>query len=124
MACRSSLGQGTVNALAVIAFLAGVEVWIAGGVTDMRRGMNTLAFQVQEGMARSACRRELLFPEPIGNPIELLWRNGAGMTLHANRLEKGKRGTPDLPTLDLCPPWQALCRRRADRGAAPLLPRP
>ncbi len=26
---------------------AGVKVWIAGGVTDMRRGMNTLALQVQ-----------------------------------------------------------------------------
>ncbi len=28
----------------MIAFPAGVHVWIAGGVTDMRRGMNTLAF--------------------------------------------------------------------------------
>ena len=26
----------------MIAFPAGVRVWIAGGVTDMRRGMNTL----------------------------------------------------------------------------------
>ena len=31
----------------MIAFPAGVRVWIAGGVTDMRRGMNTLALQVQ-----------------------------------------------------------------------------
>jgi len=27
----------------MIAFPAGARVWIAGGVTDMRRGMNTLA---------------------------------------------------------------------------------
>jgi transposase len=27
----------------MIAFPAGVKVWIAGGVTDMRRSMNTLA---------------------------------------------------------------------------------
>ena len=27
----------------------GVRVWLASGVTDMRRGMNTLALQVQEG---------------------------------------------------------------------------
>jgi hypothetical protein len=33
----------------MIAFPPGVKVWIAGGVTDMRRGMNTLALQVQEG---------------------------------------------------------------------------
>ena len=36
----------------MIAFPAGVKVWIAGGVTDMRRGMNTLALQVQEGIGR------------------------------------------------------------------------
>ncbi len=32
----------------MIAFPAGVKVWIAGGVTDMRRGMNTLALQVKK----------------------------------------------------------------------------
>ena len=36
----------------MIAFPAGVKVWIAGGVTDMRRGMNTLALQVQQGLGR------------------------------------------------------------------------
>jgi transposase len=36
----------------MIAFPAGVKVWIAGGTTDMRRGMNTLALQVQEGLGR------------------------------------------------------------------------
>jgi transposase len=36
----------------MIAFPAGVRVWIAGGVTDMRHGMNTLALQVQEGLRR------------------------------------------------------------------------
>ena len=29
----------------------GVRVWLAAGVTDMRRGMNTLARQVQEGLS-------------------------------------------------------------------------
>ena len=32
---------------------SGVRVWLATGVTDMRRGMNTLALQVQEGVGRS-----------------------------------------------------------------------
>ena len=31
---------------------AGVRVWLATGVTDMRRGMNTLALQVQEDLGR------------------------------------------------------------------------
>ena len=36
----------------MIAFPAGVRVWIAGGVTDMRRGMNGLALQVQQALGR------------------------------------------------------------------------
>jgi transposase len=46
----------------MIAFPAGVRVWIAGGVTDMRCGMNSLALKVQEGLGRgnrpvgTACR--------------------------------------------------------------------
>jgi len=36
----------------MIAFPAGTKVWIAGGVTDMRRGMNTLAVAVQQGLGR------------------------------------------------------------------------
>jgi transposase len=36
----------------MIAFSAGVKVWIAGGVTEMRRGMNTLTLQVHEGLGR------------------------------------------------------------------------
>ena len=36
----------------MIAFPAGARVWIAGGVTDMRRGMNSLALSVREGLGR------------------------------------------------------------------------
>ena len=33
---------------------SGVRVWLATGVTDMRRGMNSLALQVQEGTRMQA----------------------------------------------------------------------
>ncbi len=33
-----------------------VRVWLASGVTDMRRGMNTLALQVQEAWAGTRTR--------------------------------------------------------------------
>ncbi|MGO4910502.1 IS66 family insertion sequence element accessory protein TnpB [Pseudorhodobacter sp. W20_MBD10_FR17] len=36
----------------MIAFPAGTKVWIVGGVTDMRRGMNTLAVAVQQDLGR------------------------------------------------------------------------
>ncbi|WP_165504654.1 IS66 family insertion sequence element accessory protein TnpB [Rhizobium leguminosarum] len=35
----------------MIAF-PGVKVWIAGGVTDMRCGMNDLALKMQQGLGR------------------------------------------------------------------------
>jgi transposase len=31
---------------------SGVRVWLATGATDMRRGMNSLALQVQEALQR------------------------------------------------------------------------
>ena len=31
---------------------SGVRVWLVAGVTDMRRGMNSLALQVQEALGR------------------------------------------------------------------------
>ena len=36
----------------------GVRVWLASGVTDMRRGMNTLALQVQEDLGRVSIATE------------------------------------------------------------------
>ncbi|KAA9382497.1 transposase [Neorhizobium galegae] len=36
----------------MIAFPAGVKVLIAGSVTDMRCGMNSLALKVQQGLGR------------------------------------------------------------------------
>ena len=43
----------------MIAFPAGAKVWIAGGVTDMRKGMNTLALQVQQGLGRDPYAGEI-----------------------------------------------------------------
>ena len=36
----------------MIPMSSGVRVWIATGHTDMRRGMNSLALQVQEALKR------------------------------------------------------------------------
>jgi transposase len=33
---------------------SGVRVWLAVGTTDMRRGMNSLAIQVQQALKRVA----------------------------------------------------------------------
>ena len=75
----------------MIAFPAGVKVWIAGGVTDMRRGMNTLALQVQEGLGRDPHSGEIFcFRGRRGDLVKILWHDGVGMSLYLKRLEAGK----------------------------------
>ncbi len=75
----------------MIAFPAGVKVWIAGSVTDMRRGMNTLALQVQQGLGRDPYAGEIFcFRGRRGDLVKILWHDGVGMSLYLKRLEAGK----------------------------------
>jgi len=68
-----------------------VRVWIAAGHTDMRRGMNGLALQVQEGLKRDPHAGDLfVFRGRRGDLIKVLWHDGLGMSLYAKRLERGR----------------------------------
>src|SRR5205807_9146257 len=70
---------------------SGVRVWLAVGRTDMRRGMNGLALQVQEALRRDPHAGDLyVFRGARGNLIKVLWHDGLGMSLYAKRLEKGR----------------------------------
>ena len=70
---------------------ANVRVWLAVGRTDMRRGMNGLALQVQEGLRRDPHGGDLfVFRGRTGSLIKVLWHDGLGMSLYAKRLEKGR----------------------------------
>ena len=69
----------------------GVRVWLAVGRTDMRRGMNGLALQVQEALHGDPHAGDLyVFRGARGNLIKILWHDGLGMSLYAKRLEKGR----------------------------------
>ena len=70
---------------------AGIRVWLATGVTDMRRGMNGLSLQVQEGLGRDPHAGDLfVFRGRRGNLIKILWHDGIGLSLYAKRLERGR----------------------------------
>jgi transposase len=57
----------------MIPVASGVRVWIATGHTDMRRGMNTLALQVQEVLKRDAHGGDLyVFRGKSGKLIKIL----------------------------------------------------
>lgn len=70
---------------------AGTHVWIATGATDMRRGFNGLALQVQEALRRNPHAGDLFaFRGKRGDLIKILWHDGQGLCLFAKRLERGK----------------------------------
>lgn len=70
---------------------SGARIWIAMGHTDMRRGMRSLALQVQQGLGRDPHRGDLyVFRGRSGSLCKILWHDGIGMSLYAKRLERGK----------------------------------
>src|ERR1700751_689140 len=70
---------------------SGMRVWLAVGRTDMRRGMNGLARQVQETLRRDPHAGDLyVFRGRSGSLIKILWHDGIGMSLYAKRLERGR----------------------------------
>ena len=75
----------------MIPISSGVRVWIATGHTDMRRGMNSLALQVQEALKRDPHGGDLyVFRGKSGKLIKILWHDGLGMSLYAKRLARGR----------------------------------
>jgi len=75
----------------VIPVPSDVKVWLASGVTDMRRGMNGLALQVQQVLLRDPHAGDLyVFRGRRGDLVKILWHDGLGMSLYAKRLERGR----------------------------------
>jgi len=68
-----------------------VRVWLAVGRTDMRRGMNGLALQVQQTLARDPFAGDLfVFRGRRGDMVKIIWHDGVGLSLYAKRLERGR----------------------------------
>ena len=75
----------------MIALPAGTRVWLAAGVTDMRKGMDGLAALVQTTLADNPFSGQLFaFRGRRGDLVKLLWFDGDGMCLFAKRLERGR----------------------------------
>ena len=75
----------------MIGLPSGTRIWLAAGLTDMRRGFDGLA-----ALAQSALEQEpfsghvFVFRGRRGDIVKLLWWDGQGMCLFAKRLEKGR----------------------------------
>jgi transposase len=75
----------------MIALPVGTRVWLAAGVTDMRKGMDGLAALVQTTLEDNPFSGQLfVFRGRRGDQVKLLWFDGDGICLLAKRLERGR----------------------------------
>jgi transposase len=75
----------------VIPLPAGTWVWLAAGATDMRRGFDGLARQVQQVLGQDPFSGHLfVFRGRRGDLVKVLFWDGQGLCLFAKRLERGR----------------------------------
>ena len=102
---------------------------MAAGATDMRRGMNGLALQVQQALRRDPHAGDLyVFRGKRGDLLKILWHDGLGMSLYAKRLERGRfiwpkaeTGTVSLTRAQLSMLLEGIDWRRPIRTSAPVV---
>jgi transposase len=75
----------------VISLPVGARVWLAAGATDMRRGFDGLARQVQHVLGQDPFSGHLfVFRGRRGDLVKVLCWDGQGLCLFAKRLERGR----------------------------------
>ncbi len=108
---------------------SGTRIWIAAGVTDMRRGFDGLSSFVQNTLAENPFSGHVfVFRGRRGDLIKLLWWDGDGLCLLAKRLESGRfiwpqaeSGSVSLTAAQLSMLLEGIDWRRPVRTAAPML---
>ena len=111
----------------MIAPPVGAHIWIAAGVTDLRRGFDGLATLAQSALTQDPFSGHVfVFRGRRGDIIKLLWWDGQGLCLFAKRLERGRfvwpkaeRGSVALTRAQLSMLLEGIDWRRPARTAAP-----
>jgi transposase len=106
---------------------AGTKIWIAAGVTDLRRGFDGLSAQVQNTLHQQPFSGHIfLFRGRRGDIVKLLWWDGDGLCLFAKRLERGRfiwpkvdSGTVQLSRAQLSMLLEGIDWRRVERTWTP-----
>ena len=75
------------------------RIWLACGVTDLRRGFDGLAALVQSQLAADPYGGHVfVFRGRRGNRLKILWWSGDGLNLFAKRLDGGRFVWPHAAT--------------------------
>ena len=75
----------------MIALASGLRVYLACGVTNMRKGMTGLAMLVQQTLAEDPFGGAVFaFRGRRAGLIKLLWHDGVGLCMLTKRLEQGQ----------------------------------
>jgi transposase len=109
--------------------LHGTKIWIAAGVTDMRRGFDGLSAKVQTVLEQQPFSGHVfVFRGRRGDIVKLLWWDGDGLCLFAKRLERGRfiwpqatEGTVCLTRAQLSMLLEGIDWRRPERTWTPHL---
>ena len=99
------------------------RVWIAAGVTDLRRGFTGLSALVESKLEQKPFSGHVfVFRGRRGDLIKVLWYDGDGLCLFAKRLERGRfvwpqaaSGTVSLTRAQLSMLLEGIDWRRPER---------
>ncbi|WP_282610984.1 IS66 family insertion sequence element accessory protein TnpB [Pelagibius sp. Alg239-R121] len=70
---------------------AQTRVWLAAGVTDMRKGFNGLSALAEKVLEQDPyCGHLFVFRGRRGDLLKVIWFDGQGACLFSKRLEAGK----------------------------------
>ena len=75
----------------MIALPSHTKIWIAAGVTDLRRGFTGLSALVQTKLEQNPLSGQVfIFRGRRGDLVKLIWFDGDGLCLFQKRLERGR----------------------------------
>jgi transposase len=111
----------------VISLPSNTNIWIAAGITDMRRGFTGLSAIAQTVLERNPYSGHVfVFRGRRGDLVKVLWWDGDGLCLFAKRLERGRfvwprtdQGGVSLSRAQLSMLLEGIDWRRPIRTAAP-----
>jgi transposase len=103
----------------------GVRIWLVAGVTDMRKGMDSLCALVQTALSQSPFSGQLfIFRGRRADKVKIIWHETDGLCLYCRRLDRGHfvwpqatDGTVLLTSAQLSMLLEGIDWRRPERTA-------